>query len=97
MLGVQHRLTVSFTNGAGFIGIGVALMGRNHPVGIVLSALLFGALYQGGTDLSFAKPNITREMIMFIQGLIILFCGALDRLFLPALERCLSRSDRRTN
>lgn len=91
VLGVQHRLTVSFTNGAGFIGIGVALMGRNHPLGVVLSALLFGALYQGGTDLSFAKPNITREMIMFIQGLIILFCGALDRLFVPALERCLAR------
>lgn len=94
VLGVQHRLTVSFTNGAGFIGIGVALMGRNHPVGIVLSALLFGALYQGGTDLSFAKPNITREMIMFIQGLIILFCGALDRLFLPALERAWARLSR---
>ena len=94
VLGVQHRLTVSFTNGAGFIGIGVALTGRNHPVGIVLSALLFGALYQGGTDLSFAKPNITREMIMFIQGLIILFCGALDRLFLPALERAWARLSR---
>jgi general nucleoside transport system permease protein len=96
VLGVQHRLTLSFTNGAGFIGIGVALMGRNHPVGVVLSALLFGALYQGGTDLSFAKPMITREMIMLIQGLIILFCGALDRLFLGPMAFVFMRKWKRS-
>ena len=42
----------SFKLGAGFIGIAVALMGRNHPLGIVLASLLFGALYQGGADLA---------------------------------------------
>ena len=58
VLGVQHRLLLEFVRGAGFVGIAVALMGRSHPVGIVLSAMLFGLLYQGGTELSFAKPLI---------------------------------------
>jgi general nucleoside transport system permease protein len=60
-------------------------MGRNHPVGIVLSALLFGLLYQGGTELSFAKPEINRDMIVVIQGLVILFMGALEQTFRPWL------------
>lgn len=85
LMGVQHRLMLNFTGGAGFVGIAVALMGRNHPVGIALAALLFGALYQGGAELSFDMPGITRDMVVAIQGLIILFCGALETLFAPAL------------
>ncbi|NLR74110.1 MULTISPECIES: ABC transporter permease [Leeia] len=93
VLGSTHRLNTNFTNGIGFVGIGVALMGRNHPVGVVLSALLFGALTQGGLDLALDKPNITREMIIFIQGLIILFCGALDNLFDPLLSQLFKRKN----
>ncbi len=85
LMGVQHRLLLNFTGGAGFVGIAVALMGRNHPAGIALASLLFGALYQGGAELSFDMPAITRDMVVVIQGLIILFCGALETLFAPAL------------
>jgi general nucleoside transport system permease protein len=85
VLGAQHRLLLEYVQGAGFVGIAVALMGRNHPVGIVLSALLFGLLYQGGTELSFAKPEINRDMIVVIQGLVILFMGALEQTFRPYL------------
>ena len=81
VLGVQHRLVLNFVGGAGFVGIAVALMGRNHPVGICLAALLFGALYQGGAELAFEMPELTRDMVIAIQGLVILFCGALERLF----------------
>ncbi len=91
LLGSTHRMNVAFTNGIGFVGVAVALMGRNHPVGIFLSALLFGALTQGGLDLSFEKPVITREMIIFIQGLIILFCGALENLFEPFIAPLFKR------
>ena len=52
VMGVQHRLLLNFPGGAGYVGIAVALMGRNHPAGIVLAAILFGALYQGGSELS---------------------------------------------
>jgi general nucleoside transport system permease protein len=40
--------------------------------------VLFGALYQGGSELSFDMPKLTRDMVVVIQGLIILVCGALE-------------------
>jgi len=43
IMGVHHRLLLNFTAGYGFTGIAVALMGRNHPVGIVMASLLFAA------------------------------------------------------
>jgi simple sugar transport system permease protein len=81
ILGVQHRLVLDFTGGYGFVGIAVALMGRAHPVGIILAALLFGMLHQGGAELSFERPAITRDMVVVIGGVIILFAGALDGMF----------------
>jgi simple sugar transport system permease protein len=86
VLGVQHRLVLEYVQGAGFVGIAVALMGRSHPLGIALSAMLFGLLYQGGTELSFARPAINRDMIVVIQGLVILFMGALEQTFRPWLS-----------
>jgi len=87
VMGVQNRLVLDFVAGAGFVGIAVALMGRNHPIGILLASLLFGALYQGGQELQFVIPGITREMIVVIQALVILFTGAMEGLFRPTLER----------
>ncbi|WP_368912108.1 ABC transporter permease [Taklimakanibacter deserti] len=87
IMGAQNRLLLEFTSGYGFVGIAVALMGRSHPFGIVLAAILFGALYQGGADLSFEKPTITRDMIVVIQGLVILFAGALEHMFRPHIAR----------
>ncbi len=94
ILGVHHRLMLDFTGGYGFVGIAVALMGRNHPVGIFLAALLFGALYQGGTELSFEMPNITRHLVVVIQGLVILFSGALENMFRPRIEALFTRRAR---
>ncbi|MHC5654810.1 ABC transporter permease [Stappia sp. ICDLI1TA098] len=87
IMGSQHRLLIEFVSGYGFVGIAVALMGRAHPVGIVLAAVLFGMLYQGGAELAFEMPAITRDMIVVIQGLVILFAGALEHMFRPALVR----------
>ncbi len=87
VMGASARLQVEFVGGAGFVGIAVSLMGRSHPLGIVFAALLFGILYQGGADLSFEMPNITREMIVVIQGLVILFAGALEYMYRPAVVR----------
>ncbi len=86
VLGVQNRLVLDFVADAGFVGIAVALMGRNHPIGIALAAVLFGALYQGGQELQFVMPEVTREMIVVIQALVILFTGAMEGLFRPSLE-----------
>ncbi|WP_342363525.1 ABC transporter permease [Terrarubrum flagellatum] len=91
ILGVQHRLSLGFVSGYGFVGIAVALMGRSHPVGVVLASILFGVLYQGGAELAFDKPAITRDMIVVIQGLVILFAGALERQFRAPLTAIFGR------
>ena len=91
VMGVHHRLLLNFTAGYGFTGIAVALMGRNHPVGIVLASLLFGLLYQGGAELAFEEPKVTREMVVTIQGLVILFSGALAYMMKGPVERAYVR------
>ncbi|MCH2094378.1 MAG: ABC transporter permease [Rhodobacteraceae bacterium] len=85
-MGEAERLILNATEGAGFIGIAVALMGRSHPFGIFLAALLFGFLYQGGAELAL-WTNIPRELIVVIQALVILFTGALDNMVRMPLER----------
>jgi ABC-type uncharacterized transport system permease subunit len=86
VMGAQNRLQLDFVTGAGFVGIAVALMGRSHPVGIVPAAILFGMLYQGGAEIAFEMPAISRDMIVVIQGLVILFAGALEHMFRPAIQ-----------
>ena len=91
ILGVHQRLVLDFTAGYGFAGIAVSLMGRNHPLGIALAALLVGALQQGGAELAFDIPAMTREMVVVIQGLVIFFSGALANLPRPWLQALLAR------
>ena len=91
LLGAQHRLLLGFSGGYGFTGIAVALMGRNHPAGVLLAALLFGALTQGGAELAFEAPDMPSEIVVLIQGLVILLTGALGNMLRPALLRALRR------
>jgi simple sugar transport system permease protein len=91
VMGAQQHLLLEFTSGYGFVGIAVALMGRAHPLGVVLAALLFGMLYQGGAELAFDHPAITRDMITVIGGVLILFAGALDGLFRRAVAHLLPK------
>jgi len=90
LMGVQHRLFLNFNYGYGFGGIAVALMGRNHPVGILIAAFLFGILYQGGAELDFELQNVSRDIVVVMQGLVILFCGGLQYLYRPVLIRYLA-------
>ena len=93
--GVHGRLLLDFVAGAGFAGIDVSLIGRNHPVGIVLAALLFGALYQGGAELAFEIPGFSRDMVFMLQGLIVLFAGAMAQVSSAWLGRAWARWQRR--
>jgi general nucleoside transport system permease protein len=86
VMGEAERLLQNSSEGAGFIGIAVALMGRNHPFGVVLAALLFGFLYQGGAELGL-WTSIPIEMRIVVQGLVILFTGALDMMVRMLLTR----------
>jgi general nucleoside transport system permease protein len=90
LMGYQHRLILEFSAGYGFVGIAVALMGRAHPAGIVLASLLFGILYQGGAELAFEQPRITRDMVIVIGGIVVLFAGALDGLFRRLVARAIA-------
>lgn len=86
VMGEAERLVLNAVEGAGFIGIAVALMGRNHPFGVFLAAILFGFLYQGGAELAL-WTSIPRELIIVIQALVILFTGALDQMVRGPLEK----------
>ena len=83
--GEANRLLLNSVEGAGFIGIAVALMGRSHPFGVALAAILFGFLYAGGAELAL-WTKIPRELITVIQGLVILFTGALDYMVRKPVE-----------
>jgi hypothetical protein len=82
VLGWEFKLdlTVVQTAQVGFIGIAVALLGRNTAVGIFLGALLFGALLNGTStrnlDPSIFQPELATNLTLIIQGLIVLFVGA---------------------
>ncbi|ATI43016.1 sugar ABC transporter permease [Pacificitalea manganoxidans] len=96
VMGEAERLVLNAVEGAGFIGIAVALMGRNHPLGVLLAAILFGFLYQGGAELALWTA-IPRELIVVIQALVILLTGALDNMVRMPIERFyIARRLRRT-
>lgn len=93
--GVNGKLLLDFVGGAGFTGIAVAVMGRGHPFGIVLASLLFGALFQGGAEVAFDLPGFTRDMVVTVQGFIVLFSGAFGYVMVPALGRLFGRGTAR--
>jgi simple sugar transport system permease protein len=75
VLGVLGRASPGFSGGAGFNAIAVALLGRSHPVGVLLAGLLFGALEAGGRQMQ-ASAGVRIDLIAIIQALIIAFVAA---------------------
>ena len=69
VLGYKHYYEEGFAGGAGFLGIAVALVGRNHPAGVILAALLFATLSQGGLAIHALVP---KQMVEVLQGIVIL-------------------------
>jgi simple sugar transport system permease protein len=88
--GVNGKLLLEYVSGAGFTGIAVSLMGRSHPLGIVLASLLFGALFQGGAEVAFEVRGFSRDMVVMLQGFIVLFSGAMVYVIAPLLARILA-------
>ena len=82
--GVTHNLAMAFSSGYGFDAIALALLGRNHPVGIVLSGLLFGTLRNGATRMQVAA-DIPIDIISILQAVILMFIAA------PAIIRTIFR------
>lgn len=80
VLGNAGRFKVDFSPGYGFMGIAVALVGKKNPLGVVASAILFGALHKGTSDLDLETENVTRDLSLILQALVIL-CVSADGLW----------------
>jgi len=77
----DFALRQSLPTSDGFDGIAVALLGYNNPLGVVLSAFLFGVLKNGGSTLNIAFSDLTRDVVNMVLALVVLFIAA--RGFLP--------------
>jgi simple sugar transport system permease protein len=84
VLGLNHFLAGGFSSGYGFDAIALALLGKSHPLGVVLAALLFGTLRNGATRMQ-SIASIPIDIISIIQALVIVFIAA------PAIVRWVYR------
>jgi simple sugar transport system permease protein len=75
VMGVHHRVFDQFSAGVGFTGIAVALLAKNHPLGIIAAAMLFGAL-QAGSGTMQLEAGVPQKIILIIQALVIFFVAA---------------------
>lgn len=74
VMGFKYRWRQELFTGLGFNGIAVALLGKNHPLGVVLAAILFGILNYGGALVNiYTAGRIPRELIMVLQAVIVIF------------------------
>jgi simple sugar transport system permease protein len=87
VLGYKHYYEDGFAGGSGFLGIAVALVGRNHPIGVVLAALFFATLSQGGLAIHAFVP---KQMVEVLQGVVILAVA----MSVPEVRRALRQSRR---
>jgi ABC-type uncharacterized transport system permease subunit len=81
VLGYRYRYYDGFSAQYGFTGIAVALLGRNHPAGVLLAAVLFGALIRASLFIQIFTDNVSKDWVVILQGIIILFvaCEAMFR------------------
>ncbi len=86
VLGYRYRYYDGFSVGYGFTGIAVALLGRNHPIGVLLASLLFGALIRGGLFVDIFTDHVSKDLVLVIQAVVILFVAA-EQLFRGPFSR----------
>ena len=73
VLGYKHYYEESFASGAGFLGIAVAIVGRNHPIGVVLAAFVFATMSQGGLAVNAVVP---KQIVDVLQAVVIIAVAA---------------------
>ena len=86
VLGYRYRYYDGFSDNYGFTGIAVALLGRNHPVGVFFSALLFGMLQRGAIPVDAFTERVSKDLVQILQAIVILFVAA-EALFRGAFGR----------
>ncbi len=85
VLGYKHYYEDAFASGAGFLGIAVAIVGRNHPIGVVFAALAFATISQGGLAVNAVVP---KQMVDVLQAVVIIAVAA----SVPEVRRLLRSS-----
>jgi simple sugar transport system permease protein len=85
VLGYKHYYEEGFASGAGFVGIAVAIVGRNHPIGVALAALVFATMSQGGLAVNAVVP---KQIVDVLQAVVIIAVAA----SVPEVRRMLRRS-----
>jgi len=85
VLGYKHYYEEAFASGAGYLGIAVAIVGRNHPIGVVIAALVFATMSQGGLAVNAVVP---KQMVDVLQAVVIIAVAA----SVPEVRRILLRS-----
>jgi general nucleoside transport system permease protein len=76
VLGYRYRYYDGFSANYGFVGIAVALLGRNHPVGVFLAAILFAVLLRGGIFVDAYTVHVSKDIVDMLQGIVIVFVAA---------------------
>lgn len=76
VLGYRYRYYDGFSANYGFVGIAVALLGRNHPVGVFLAAILFAILLRGGIFVDAYTVHVSKDIVDMLQGIVIVFVAA---------------------
>ncbi len=79
VLGYQHGYLHGFSNNWGFFGIAVALLGRNHPLGVFIAAVFFAVVIRGGLFIDIDTKFITKDLVEVLQAIIIILVASLQR------------------
>ncbi|HSK71072.1 MAG TPA: ABC transporter permease [Pyrinomonadaceae bacterium] len=79
VLGNRYRYYHDFSGDVGFLGIAVALLGRNHPLGVFLAAIFFAILYRGGVFVDAFTEHVSKDLVEVLQAVVILFVASLQR------------------
>jgi general nucleoside transport system permease protein len=95
VLGYRHRYYDGFSDSYGFTGIAVALLGRNHPAGVVLAAFLFAILTRGGIPVDAFTEHVTKDIVQILQAMIILFVAA-EAFFQEPFTKWIARKSSRS-
>ncbi|MGD9562060.1 MAG: ABC transporter permease [Pyrinomonadaceae bacterium] len=78
VLGTRHHFEVGFSADWGFLGIAVALLGRNHPLGVLIAAIFFGVLSRGEIFVDAFTRYVSKDLGWVLQAVIILFVASLQ-------------------
>jgi simple sugar transport system permease protein len=79
VLGYRYRYYDGFSDGWGFLGIAVALLGRNHPVGVFMAALFFAVLKRGEIFVDAFTEHVSKDLVEVIQAIVIIFVASLQK------------------